>query len=451
MRCLHIFGSNRLRQKNVRGGATSTLRKTPNYVDVAPCWTHIRQNFVEYPLSDAKMLHYLRFSNFYSFLDEVEISFSMDGRSSPNEKSCKSSVDDKRISKIMAVVGANGAGKTNAIKPFAFLTWFISRSFQIEKDQQLYVRPHFLSKSDISVFELEFEISGRLFKYNLSTTHTKVYFEALHEKTSRLWSNLFTREWQEETSSYDIKQRGFGFDSRLAAKTKKNSSLISTAVQHEVEIASMIAEELKKVQSNISSFGRNSFQGFSDVMDVTSFYEKNEDHRVSMKKLLSQWDFGLSDIVIQSFKNVDHEGNEYEYLMPFGVHVHDGKEFQMPLMAESSGTQAAYFLLTKLLPVLSSGGIVIYDELEGDLHPHMLENILELFFNPRSNPHNAQIIFTTHSIEVLNDLQKCQILLVEKSQGVSDAWRLSEMAGVRSDDNFYAKYMSGTYGAVPHL
>ncbi|MNT33608.1 hypothetical protein D3C72_1695440 [compost metagenome] len=81
----------------------------------------------------------------------------------------------------------------------------------------------------------------------------------------------------------------------------------------------------------------------------------------------------------------------------------------------------------------------------------MLEPILALFFNPKTNPKNAQIIFTTHSLEILNDLQKCQILLVEKNEGLSEAWKLSDMEGVRSDDNFYAKYMAGTYGAVPQF
>ncbi|MCY1511449.1 AAA domain, putative AbiEii toxin, Type IV TA system [compost metagenome] len=137
--------------------------------------------------------------------------------------------------------------------------------------------------------------------------------------------------------------------------------------------------------------------------------------------------------------------------MPHGIHEHGDRRVKIPLAAESSGTQAAYYLLTKLLPVLEHGGTVVYDELEGDLHPLMLEPILALFFNPKTNPKNAQIIFTTHSLEILNDLQKCQILLVEKNEGLSEAWKLSDMEGVRSDDNFYAKYMAGTYGAVPQF
>ena len=49
-------------------------------------------------------------------------------------------------------------------------------------------------------------------------------------------------------------------------------------------------------------------------------------------------------------------------------------------------------------------------------------------------------------------LDKQQIFLVEKNkQGISDGWRLDEMEGVRADDNYYAKYIAGTYGAVPDI
>ncbi|MGP3427029.1 AAA family ATPase, partial [Escherichia coli] len=68
-----------------------------------------------------------------------------------------------------------------------------------------------------------------------------------------------------------------------------------------------------------------------------------------------------------------------------------------------------------------------------------------------TNPHQAQLIFTCHTPEVLNRLQKHQIYLCEKQQQISDAWRLDEVVGVRADDNLYAKYMAGALGAVPEL
>jgi predicted ATPase len=103
------------------------------------------------------------------------------------------------------------------------------------------------------------------------------------------------------------------------------------------------------------------------------------------------------------------------------------------------------------LPVLDRGGVIAYDELESDLHPHMLEPLLDLFSNAETNPHHAQIIFTCHAVGVLQLLQKAQVVLVEKDGLESQAWRLDSMDGVRIDDNRVAKYDSGAYGAIPRL
>ena len=107
-------------------------------------------------------------------------------------------------------------------------------------------------------------------------------------------------------------------------------------------------------------------------------------------------------------------------------------------------------LLSRLLQTLEFGGLAVIDEFENDLHPHMLEPILDLFANPSTNPHQAQLLFTCHAIEVLNLVHKSQVMLVQKDEDCeSTASRLDAVEGIRSDDNFYAKYMAGAYGAVP--
>ena len=86
------------------------------------------------------------------------------------------------------------------------------------------------------------------------------------------------------------------------------------------------------------------------------------------------------------------------------------------------------------------------------MHPHALPQIIELFANPVTNPKNSQLLFTTHSLEVLNHLEKEQIILVEKKEACqSEMYRLDDLKGVRRDDNIYAKYMAGAYGAVPNI
>ena len=111
-----------------------------------------------------------------------------------------------------------------------------------------------------------------------------------------------------------------------------------------------------------------------------------------------------------------------------------------------------FILLKRLLPILENGGIAVLDEFEVDLHPHMIPPLVNLFISRKTNPHNAQLLFSCHSIELMRRLDKYQVILVEKDEfGYSRVIRLDDIKGVRSDDNFYAKYDAGAYGAVPDI
>ena len=102
--------------------------------------------------------------------------------------------------------------------------------------------------------------------------------------------------------------------------------------------------------------------------------------------------------------------------------------------------------------VLANGGVAVLDEFDVNLHPEIVLSLYELFIHPETNPENAQLFFSTHSHLVLNKLDKYQIILTEKNdKGQSESWRLDGVSGVRADDNYYAKYIAGAYGAVPEL
>ena len=59
------------------------------------------------------MIKYIRFNNFYSYLDETEVSFELSKQAtvSAYDFTVKTTQDNIRLNKIMAVVGANGSGK----------------------------------------------------------------------------------------------------------------------------------------------------------------------------------------------------------------------------------------------------------------------------------------------------------------------------------------------------
>jgi hypothetical protein len=75
-----------------------------------------------------------------------------------------------------------------------------------------------------------------------------------------------------------------------------------------------------------------------------------------------------------------------------------------------------------------------------------------MFYSRRTNPRQAQLVFTCHSDYLLTELEKYQIILVEKDPClVSHAWRLDQMQGIRASENIHAKYHAGAYGAIPDL
>jgi len=391
------------------------------------------------------MLHSYKFSNFYSFAGETEISFEVSRTLQAN--GLVSENHGKLLNKSMAIIGPNGSGKTNAIKAITFIVWFIQFSFQKQPpEEKIYYKSHFFNENKPSNFEAEFDVGGTLWRYELSITNTKVLREALYKKKSRTFSYVFIRELNKKTNQYSVKQQGFGFPKKEAEKTRKNCSLISAGAQYGVALASMLTSAF--VNTNVTVIGRDHFANHK-VFEAAKYFSEHIDIQTQAKKLLKNWDLGLKDI---EFVKYNDPNDEQEKTIPFGVHSSNNSTSRLNFLQESSGTQSAFILLFLLLPVLKAGGIAIVDELESDLHPHMLKPILELFASQATNPGNAQILFTTHSIEILNLLHKSQILLVEKDENCSSQiWRLDSVKGVRIDDNLYAKYMAGAYSAVPEV
>lgn len=397
------------------------------------------------------MLHYFKFKNFFSIAEETEVSFRVGPKTPKTDLIC-SGAEGARLSKLMAIIGANGSGKTNVLKPLAFLRWFICDSFSSKKpDDDIPVEPHFFLNENNSEFEMVFEIEGQLYRYNLIVNRRKVVHEALFLKTSKFFSYLFRRDWDETKDKYLIRQQKFGFAVKEAEKVRPNASLISTAAQYNVSCALSLVKFFSRFHSNVDYGGRDHFE-VEDLLKATEFFHEWPDIKQRMANIMCHLDLGLSDVAIEKHEITDKTGDTRELPIPYGIHRKADKEVRLPLWQESNGTQRAYVLLLKMLPALADGGVVIIDEMEANMHPEMLTTLLEMFMDPDINPHNAQIIFTCHVHEVLNILDKTQILLVEKDKdGMSDVWRLDEIQGVRRDDNLYAKYRAGAYGAVPNF
>ena len=121
--------------------------------------------------------------------------------------------------------------------------------------------------------------------------------------------------------------------------------------------------------------------------------------------------------------------------------------------SESKGTRTLISLLIPALEALSRGSLLVIDELDTSLHPNLARAFVSLFEKKDSNPHGAQLVFSTHDVSLLGSglLRQDEIWLADKDHdGASKFTPLTDFK-LRSRDDVERAYRYGRLGGVPSV
>ena len=242
------------------------------------------------------MLHSYAFSNFRSFLDRVEVPFTLTEKDTVIGWDRLSVQNQQRLTTAMAVLGANASGKTSPIQPLAFIAQSIVHSFNDPPAGGIPLIPHFKGRDIPSTFEVVADApeADTLWRYRLSATMEHVVEESLESKIRRGgWRRIFERIRRED-GKYLVTQTGFGLDQTQAENARPNVSLISWAAQFGVAIAQQIAS--LSFVSNMNIVGRNPYTSIQNAMQnsVQIFAKQPEmlERLRSFMANLGSWTFG---------------------------------------------------------------------------------------------------------------------------------------------------------------
>lgn len=357
------------------------------------------------------------------------------------------------INTVSCIVGSNASGKTNVLKAFGFLTWFIEKSYTSLKPERLIpIELHQLHKSEPTKIEIEFYEASVLYRYSIELNKKQVLRERLDKKVKK-FTLVFKLERDGDTVTITPGTTlKVSDDDAKRIKSRPNISLLSGLID-----LSYLPEItfFKKVETNVNQAGHRRPHHFEDSFKVSSKLYKDDTLRQEILSFSKDVELGISDFNFQeiTLKNAVNPEEEIKEQILQCVHSSDKGNFSLPIFEESNGTQRSYCLLAEIIPILKSGGLVVLDEIEDGLHPYIAKKLVSLFESKETNPNNAQLIFATHQHLLLNDRTKTQIFIAEKNPDSfeTELYRLDDVEGVRNDDNYFHKYMAGAYGGTPNI
>lgn len=411
------------------------------------------------------MLIDFSFSNYRSF--DADQAFSM------RRERRYMDAGSEDISTVAAVYGANASGKSNFLRAIHAMQQMVLTSYSSGDADSGIQRDSFRLRKDFSKRPTSFLVEciaddWQKYRYSFSFDDKRILDEELvfYKKVGNRWSSrsslLFTRE-----ESGDIKFgaafKGPRTQVKKTMELRPNALLLSTSAAAGIEsirpIFRFFANELTYCDAIAYT---------AEVPRMFDEYRSGSRFSQNLTKLIRYADFGITDVqtekapqelIEQLTKQVKDQFGEDAQLGDVGdlQFTHAGKEVSAKFdqAEESRGTLAAMSFFSLALRQLSKESVTIIDEIDTSLHPTLVKEFIELYTDPMTNPHRAQLIITTHDVSLINysgmmsPLDPDQIWLVEKnSEGASELYPVTDL-GIRKGENIGKNYLNGVYGANP--
>jgi len=410
------------------------------------------------------MIHRFSVSNYHSIREEVVLDLRIPG-TAPDLPRFRRSVakPDVRLPTVAVLMGHNGSGKTTLLRALAATARIASYATPSEENNWLDAAP-FATEGTLEQptrFALEIEAdwlgpddSPQLFRYELAVqrgadTRSHAFrHEALFHFPRGRPRRLLERGGSGEPVYVTGEISGMrGLRSKggsLKAAVRDDVSAIVTLALLNVPLATRITEWLKGLQTSANLMYDE--RGAFPTSTVVDMFEQNEVVRGWIEKRMPSSDLGIHGVEI---RDVNVPGDPARRAAFF---FHHGLDAPVPLYFESNGTQRLFRLLPQLRFALDQGRPAVLDEIDGDLHVDIVGEILGWFRSRETNPHNAQLVVTSHNVGLLDDLEKEEVFILEKTHdGATRVHGAQDVRGLRRDARLYPKYRAGVLGGIPKI
>ncbi len=331
--------------------------------------------------------------NGYKLLkDDFEVDLTTKARVYNDDTSKEVLPIDEGLNTLRSIsfVGGNSSGKSTVLslilKTFNFLQtgrWeYISREY----------------KKEIIHLEVVFYLNQYLYKYYVDFNK----IDNINVSSANIFSSIKNEKL---LSMKYVKSRGKKNLEIIEFENKDVSNLLCDSLDDTSAITKLTKNEIF-----VDDFYSNNITNFNEVIVRNTFFSSlNNCNKELVSSIIKLLDDSIEYIIYNNSDNVIFKRiNEEETI------IHSSEL----LAILSAGTFRGVELYIRAINAIKNGKVLIVDEIENCFQKNLVYNLLFLFNDEKINKKYAQIIFSTHYIEILDYLKRRDgIFITHKDNG----------------------------------
>lgn len=375
---------------------------------------------------------------------------------------------DIKLLPSTAIYGANAAGKSNLLEAFSAMKIIVLEStVKLHRGALLPINPFKLdatTRNAPTKFEVIFIAGDVRYQYGFSATNERIVDEWLLAYPKNRPQHWIDRVWNKQKKKHDWSLGEFlvGEKNLWQKSTRENALFLSTAIQ-------LNSQQLQPVFDWFKKTRMVGISACDPVFSASLCAEKNKKQKIL--EHLQAADLGIDNIQVATTPfdpEILPEGMPKSMRQAIAQEMKNGKHYEIQTVHhdtndkpvvfdfndESDGTQKFFSFAGPWVDVLTNGYVLFVDELHNNMHPKLVTYLINLFNNKKTNPRDAQLIFTTHETAILNQkvLRRDQVWFCEKDKAqATQVYPLSDFNPRKGRENLELAYLSGRYGAVPFV
>ncbi len=347
----------------------------------------------------------------------------------------------KELVPVMAIYGANAAGKSNVLHALLLMREMVCGSYAKPlKGATLPYEPFAFvdGKMEPTTFEIIYYNEGIKYAYGFSFDKTQIINEYLYHWPNGREALVFSREKNKYEFRESIQEQ-----MTLSGRTSENRLYLTSSNEWN---CSQTEKAYLWFQKNLRGVIAT---GATNEITIDAIRRGGEEKQRILKEMMLA-DLGICNVELSGTIENPIVSTVHQLVDNSGI----SKRYTLLLGQESIGTQRFFSRIGLWIEAIDCGAVLVVDEIEASMHPLLTRHLIEMIQDQTINQNHAQLIFTTHDTGLLDLklLRRDQIWFAEKDEKSmqTDIYALTEFSP-RKEENIARGYLQGRYGAIPFI